>query len=147
MDPELASFLTERFDEINRRFDDVYGRFDVIDQRFDAVDRRFEAVDRRFDAVDRRFDTMDRRFDATDRKIDEKFEEAKRESGVVAEGLREEIRAVADGHLVLDRRLQEHCKQSDAAHGEIISLVKLSYRDLDRRVKRLERRRRRGAGR
>lgn len=133
MDPELASFLTERFDEINRRFDDVYGRFDVIDQRFDAVDRRFESVDRRFDAMDR--------------KIDEKFEEAKRESGVVAEGLREEIRAVADGHLVLDRRLQEHCKQSDAAHGEIISLVKLSDRDLDRRVKRLERRRRGGAGR
>ena len=40
-----------------------------------------------------------------DRKIDEKFEEAKRHFGVLAEDLRDDIRTVADGHLGLDRRV------------------------------------------
>ena len=89
MDQELTAFLIERFGEISRRFDDVYRRFDSIDQRFDSIDQRFDAVDRRFDA--------------TDRKIDEKFEEAKRHFGVLADDLRGQIRVVADGHVGLER--------------------------------------------
>lgn len=130
MDQELAAFLSERFDEINRRFDDVYRRFDAIDQRFDMVDRRFDAVDQRFGAVDR--------------KIDEKFEEAKRHFGVLAEGLEGKIALIAEGHLVLQRQLQEHVEQNQAEHRETVALLTSSYGDLDRRVTRLEPRRRRG---
>ena len=151
MDQELAAFLSERFDEINRRFDDVYRRFDAIDQRFDMIDRRFDAVDRRFDAVDERFDAVDERFGAVDqrfgevnRKIDEKFEEAKRHFGVVAEGLEGKIVLIAEGHLVLQRQLQEHVEQNQAEHRETVALLTSSYGDLDRRVTRLEPRRRRG---
>lgn len=130
MDQELAAFLSERFDEINRRFDDVYRRFDAIDQRFDMVDRRFDAVDRRFGEVDR--------------KIDEKFEEAKRHFGVLAEGLEGKIALIAEGPLVLQRQLQEHVEQNQAEHRETVALLTSSYGDLDRRVTRLEPRRRRG---
>ena len=130
MDQELAAFLSERFDEINRRFDDVYRRFDAIDQRFDMVDRRFDAVDQRFGEVDR--------------KIDEKFEGAKRHFGVLAEGLEGKIALIAEGHLVLQRQLQEHVEQNQAEHRETVALLTSSYGDLDRRVTRLEPRRRRG---
>ena len=130
MDQELAAFLSERFDEINRRFDDVYRRFDAIDQRFDMVDRRFDAVDQRFGEVDR--------------KIDEKFEDAKRHFGVLAEGLEGKIALIAEGHLVLQRQLQEHVEQNQAEHRETVALLTSSYGDLDRRVTRLEPRRRRG---
>lgn len=144
MDQELAAFLSERFDEINRRFDDVYRRFDAIDQRFDMIDRRFDAVDRRFDAVDERFGAVDQQFGEVNLKIDEKFEEAKRHFGVVAEGLEGKIALIAEGHLVLQRQLQSHVEQNQTEHRETVALLTSSYGDLDRRVTRLEPRRRRG---
>jgi len=143
--------IERRFDAVDRRFDAVDRRFDAVDERFGAVDRRFNAVDERFDAVDERFGAVDERFGAVDqrfgevnRKIDEKFEEAKRHFGVVAEGLEGKIVLIAEGHLVLQRQLQEHVEQNQAEHRETVALLTSSYGDLDRRVTRLEPRRRRG---
>jgi hypothetical protein len=70
-----------------------------------------------------------------DRKIDEKFEEAKRHFGVLAERLESKVERLAEGVRGFDRQFQGHCRQSEAAHGEIISLVRLTYGDLRRRVR------------
>src|SRR6267142_608679 len=175
MDQELATFLAERFDDIGRHFGDVHRRFDiigrrfdVIDERFDAVDRRFEAIDqrfetvdrrlygmdqrfdtldRRFDAMDQRFDVMDRRVDAVDQRIDEKFEEAKRYFGVLADNLRGDIGAVAEGYAGLERRIQALDDRNEVAHRQIIGLLSSSHQELDRRVTRLESKRPRGGSR
>ncbi|MBI2015450.1 MAG: hypothetical protein HYV94_11425 [Candidatus Rokubacteria bacterium] len=98
MDPELTTFLTDRFAEVDRQFTEVGRRFDEVHRQFDEVHRRLEGVDRRLDG-------HDQRFDALDRKIDEKFEEAKRYFGVLAEDLRGQLQTVAEGHLELDRRV------------------------------------------
>jgi hypothetical protein len=65
------------------------------------LENKFGVVEQRLIAIDGRLDTMDGRF--TD--IDGKFEETRRYFGVLAEGLRSEIRQVAEGHhILLDAR-------------------------------------------
>ena len=78
--------------ETREGFRAVDARFTVVDQRLEAIDRRFEAVDQRFDTMDARFDTMDRRFDGMEARIDEFRRDILRQFGVIAEGLRDEIR-------------------------------------------------------
>jgi hypothetical protein len=64
--------------------------------------------------------------------------ETRRRFDVAAEGLRRPIRLVAEGHAALARPLDEHPREQDAAHREILSAVKLSDAELGRRVTPLE---------
>jgi hypothetical protein len=70
--------------------------------------------------------------------LSQRFEETRRHFDVVAEGLRGEIRAVAEGHLGLGSQLQEFRDENELAHREILAAVKFSYAELDRRITRLE---------
>ena len=72
--------------------DETRAYFEEMRRRFDATDQRFDAMDQRFDASDRRFDATDRRFDASDAKLDA----YRREAGVTAEHLLDEIKLVAE---------------------------------------------------
>src|SRR3972149_5019671 len=123
MDPELVGYLDERF---------AY-----LDQRFEAVDRRFDAVDRRFDGIDRSFDAVERRQDATDTTL----EDTRRHLGVLIENLDGKIQLVAEGVINVDQKID---RVSDELKAELYSetdgvktLIRLSYRDLDSRVRRL----------
>ena len=126
--------LKGRFDNIDARFDEVDSRFDKVDTRFAEVDARFAAVDVRFDGVDARFDEVETRFDevgarftevgARFTEVDIRFNEMRQlilEEGrrtrthfdVVAEGLKDQIKVIGEGHAALtahntvtDTRLQ-----------------------------------------
>ena len=133
--------LKGRFDNIDVRFDTVDARFDKIDTRFAEVDARFAAIDVRFDGVDARFDEVDGRFTevaarftevaarftevaARFTEVDARFNEMRQlilEEGrrtrthfdVVAEGLKDQIKVIGEGHAALvahntatDNRLQ-----------------------------------------
>src|SRR3990172_257150 len=124
MDPELVGYLDERF---------AY-----LDQRFEAVDRRFDAVDQRFDGIDRSFDAVERRQDATDTTL----EDTRRHLGVLIENLDGKIQLVAEGVINVDQKID---RVRDELKAELYSeidgvktLIRLSYRDLDSRVRRLE---------
>ena len=56
----------------------------------------------------------------------QRFEETRRHFDVVAEGLRNEIRTVAEGHVGLTRQLSEFREENDSAHRGILSAVKFS---------------------
>ena len=131
MDPELRAFLTERFDAIDRRLDRVEERLDRIEARLDRVEARLDAVEDRLGGLAARLDQVEQRLD---RKIDERFEEAKRHFGVLADGLRADIRMLAEGHLMLDSKLERFRVENDAAHREIGALIRTAYAALDRRA-------------
>ncbi len=138
MDPELVGYLDERFAYLGQRFEAVDRRFDAIDQRFEAVDRRFDAIDQRFDAVDERFDTMERRQDATDARL----EDTRRHLGILIENLDGKIQLVAEGVINVDQkidRVRNELKADLKTEIEgVKTLIRLSYADLDHRVRRLE---------
>ena len=80
--------------------------------------------------LDRKFNEIDEKFAG----IDQKFDETKRYFGVVAEGLRSEIRQVVEGHEVIRHEIQILREENEQAHGEILPAIKFSYAELDRRV-------------
>lgn len=83
----------------------------------------------------------------------DEMEEVKRHFGVVADGLRSEIRLVAEGHAGLDQKLDETRQEMSEFRREFLefrkdvqvefrelrALIKLSYVELDERVKNVER--------
>lgn len=135
MRQEFAALRTEMrdgFAAIDRQFAAVDRQFAAVDRRFTAVDGRFTAVDGGFTAVNGRFTEVDRRFDSLDERV--------RHNGVMLESVRDDVRQLAEAHLLLDQRVERYRRESDDAHQEILALLRTSYRDLDRRVGRLEER-------
>ena len=124
--------------DVAQRFDDLDQR---LDHRFEAIDRRFEAIDRRFETVDQRFDAVDQRFDAMEARLENRFDEVKRHTGVLVEGLRHEVQLLAEGlamhievHHVQDRAFLEQ------QFSETRTLFQLSHQQLSQRIDNLERR-------
>jgi len=66
------------------------------------------------------------------------IQDVKRHSDVIAESLRGEIRLVAEGVTGLDEKFTLEFRNVREEIGEVKSLVRLSYGDLDRRVQSLE---------
>jgi hypothetical protein len=69
----------------------------------------------------------------------ETVEEIKRHFDGVAEGLRSEIRLVAEGVSGLDEKFTLEFVKVREEIGEVKRLLRVSYGDLDRRVQALER--------
>jgi chromosome segregation ATPase len=97
-----------------------------------------EFLDRKFNAIDDKLVGFDQKFTG----IDEKFEETKRYFGVIAEGLQTEIRQVAEGVANVDEKLDREMtslrEENEQAHREILSAIKFSYAELDRRITTIE---------
>lgn len=123
MDPELIAYLDKRFD--------------AVDQRFDAVDQRFDAMDQQFDAMDQRFDAMDQRFGAADKRMDG-LEGAIRANGVEIEGLRGDIKQVAEGVAANNENLAAFRTEVYEKFDEMGKLLHTSHSNLHGRVSSLE---------
>ena len=63
------------------------------------------------------------------------IQDVKRHSDVIAESLRGEIRLVAEGVAGLDDKFTLEFKNVREEIGEVKTLLRLSYADLDRRIK------------
>ncbi len=121
-DDELAGRfhgIDGRFEAVDRQFDVVDRRFDAVDQRLDAIDQRFEAVDRRFDGVDRRLEAIDQRFEQVFATIREEGAVTRRHMDVIAEGLRSEIKVIAEGRGVLTDRMAAMTSRQDRADARV----------------------------
>ena len=123
MDQEQIAHFERLFSSLSQR----------MDQRFDAVDQRFDAVDQRFDAVDQRFDGVDQRLD--------KVEIEAREAHILIEGLREEVKMVAEGVADVREELQAHKAEVNARFDKvdkrlltIEAYAHTSYEDLNSRI-------------
>jgi prefoldin subunit 5 len=114
MDQELVQYLEERFDRQEQRFD---ARFDRIEQRLDSHDQTLASIDQRYASIDRRFGEMNERID-----------EVKRHAGVLAEGLRYEVRLVAEGFAVfVEGRYTQDQATIDRQFRETHALIRTSY--------------------
>ncbi len=98
------------------------------------LENKFGIVEQRLTAIDGRLETMDERFTG----IDDKFEETKRYFGVLAEGLRSEIRQVAEGHQILLDGQARIVEKVEHVERELGAMIKFSYAELDRRIRAVE---------
>lgn len=68
----------------------------------------------------------------------ETVEEMKRHFGIVAEGLRSDIRAVAEGQVGLRDEILRFRQEVADEFKETKAMIRLSYAELDRRIRGLE---------
>ena len=126
MDQELVQYLE--------------GRFQNIDERFQRQEQRFDA---RFDRILQRLDSHDQKFVS----IDQRFDELKRHTGILVEGLRQEIQHVAEGLLMhIEVRHREDRDYFDRKFEDTQALTRSSFDHLQQqqdqtrqRVENLER--------
>lgn len=107
---------------------------EFLENKFGIVERRLTAMDGRLETIDGRFTRIDERF--TD--IDGKFEETKRYFGVLAEGLRSDIRQVAEGHHILVDGQARIVGKIEHVERELGAMIKFPYAELDRRIRAVE---------
>ena len=107
---------------------------EFLENKFGIVEQRLTAIDGRLDTMDGRFTRIDERFTG----IDGKFEETKRYFGVLAEGLRSEVRQVAEGHQILVDGQARIVEKIEHVERELGAMIKFSYAELDRRIRAVE---------
>jgi uncharacterized protein involved in exopolysaccharide biosynthesis len=66
------------------------------------------------------------------------MEEIKRHFGVVAEGLRTEIRQVAEGHGAIREEIKRFREEVKEEFKEVKAMIKFSYSELDQRLRAVE---------
>ncbi|MCU1228821.1 MAG: hypothetical protein JWO97_1705 [Acidobacteria bacterium] len=84
------------------------------------------------------YDEMHSGFARADARLDEKFEETKRHFGVLADDLRGQIRAAAEGDAVTKRENAERFDSLSSEIAEIKSMIPISFTQLDGRIRSLE---------
>ena len=85
-------------------------------------------LDERFHAIDTRFQTMERRFTGL---LDQRIEEVKRHTGILVEGLRQEVHLVADGLTMhIEVRHREDREYFDRKFDDMSALFRSSHAHL-----------------
>ncbi len=127
-------FATVR-EEMRQEFSAVRGemRQGLAEMRQGLAEMRQDVAELRLSVA-----TLTRRVDLLEERV-RFLDERVRANGVLLEALRDDIRQIAEAHVMLSRNVEQYRAESDAQR-TILSLLQTSYRDLDRRVTRLEER-------
>jgi len=93
--------------------------------------RRF--LDEKFSQIDSRLEKMatkeerGQRFEETKHYIDQHFEESKRHMGVLSEGLQHKIDLLAEGHQLLNQKIDNLSHEFKVEIKETQAMIKFSY--------------------
>jgi chromosome segregation ATPase len=134
---DMRAEMRQGFEQVDQRFAQVDQRFAQVDQRFGQVDQRFAQVEQGLAGLHQGMAELARRLDVLDRRV-EALEQRVRANGILLEALRDDVRQLAEAHVMLDQRVERYRREHEVAHQEVLALLRASYQDLDRRVTRLE---------
>ncbi|HVG06761.1 MAG TPA: hypothetical protein VNM67_03585 [Thermoanaerobaculia bacterium] len=130
MDPELIAYLDERFRGIDERFRGIDERFRGIAESFtpqfqglrEGTSQQIQGLR---EEMSQRFNKMDEQLRLTDVKV---------------EALRDDIKQVAEGVVMVNEKLDASKPEVALEFSDLKALIQSSYKNLDKRVKVLERR-------
>lgn len=144
MDPQLKAYLDSQFAQLDTQFAGIHHRLDAHDARFDAHDARFDGMDGRLDGIDGRLDGIDSRLDEQADLIQENRQEI-HQTQLMLEHLRSDVLAVAEGHAVLNNKLDRlddrvRRQRSEDRVSQQVEIGALKQRDdaLEERIAALE---------
>jgi hypothetical protein len=142
----IAADTRRHFDEVAAALDDkveaLGGKVEALDGKVEALGGKVGALDGKVAALDGGVAALDGKVDALPGQVTVTAKETRRHFEVVAEDLRHDLQGLAEGIEGLDSRADA---RTDAFRvelkqeiGEVRTLVTASYRELDRRLTRLE---------
>jgi hypothetical protein len=116
-----------------RDFEELFAGFEKRqDEKLMGLEDR---VDEKFKGLDGRFNSLEGRQDEKSKGLEERVIN---QFHVIAEGLTDHIKLLAEGHTGILNRLDRTEKENERQHLETRALVKLSFSELDRRLSDLE---------
>jgi len=109
-----------------------------IEEQFSAlknhIDTRFDGLEKRMDGLEKRMDGLEKRMDTTEKFI--------HKIGIEVEAIRTDIRLIAEGHVMLTEKFSrfesEYIRHTMEMRHDVLSLYKITFGELERRVKELE---------
>jgi chromosome segregation ATPase len=130
MDRETKAYLDEHFAR-----QDQY--FERLDERAVRLDERVVRLDERVVRLDERVALLEGRVDENSRQIGGLKDET-RQTRVLMEGMRSDLRLVAEGVVGLNERLEAHQKEVKAGFEDVKVSIAPAYQRLDGRIQGLE---------
>jgi chromosome segregation ATPase len=112
---ELAAFLGDRFD--------------VIDRRFEAMDRRFEAIDRRFDAMEHQLAELHTEILGHFDELYRRLERLEQEYTAITQALRR-----IEAALIDERGRRERLERDLGTLRENVAVLKAQIEALEKRL-------------
>ena len=106
----LSARFEERFDRVDARLDKVDERLDRVDKRLDQMDERFDQVDARFDGMEGTIRSLDYRISDMERRMDDSELNQTKTRMILENDVLKSINIIAEGHLDLNRKLDEALK-------------------------------------
>ncbi len=114
-----------------------------MDQKF--FEEQFSAlknhIDIRIDGLEKRMDNLEKRMDGLEKKMDS-AEKIIQKMGIEIEAIRSDVRLIAEGHVMLNEKFtrfeSEYIRHAAEMRHDVLNLYKITYGELERRVKALE---------
>ncbi|MFZ3137405.1 MAG: hypothetical protein WA126_08455 [Thermodesulfovibrionales bacterium] len=126
-----TKFFEEQFSALKNHID---VRFDRIEHRIGDVEKRMDGLEKRMDGFEKRMDGLEKRMETTEKFINR--------MGIEIEAIRADMRLVAEGHMMLTEKFgrfeTEYIRHAIEMRQDVLNLYKLTYGQLERRVKDLE---------
>lgn len=105
-----------------------------INNRFDVIEKRMDGLEKRMDGLEKKMDGLEKRMDTTEKFI--------HKIGIEVEAIRTDIRLIAEGHVMLTEKFSrfesEYIRHAMEMRHDVLSLYKITFGELERRVKELE---------
>ncbi len=131
MDQDLIAYLDRRFSSLDERFATIDERFSALDGRVEhQIQALREETAQGFARIDQRLGGVDQRLETLGTDI--------RRAYVSIEGLRGDVRLVAEGVTNVNERLDRYKEEASRRVNDLESLLQRSYEDLDFRVRKVE---------
>jgi chaperonin cofactor prefoldin len=116
---EMAEITKKEFLELLQEFSAK-----TLDPKFEKIDSRFEKIDGQFKKVDSRFTEF--------------REDIVHQFHLISEDVTSKVQQVAEGVMNLNEKLDRRMDGSERDHKDILSAIKFSYSELDKRISTLE---------
>jgi hypothetical protein len=131
-------FFEEQFAALRGHID---ARFDGLEQRMDGLEQRMDGLEQRITGIEKLMDSFEKRMDAQDKRM-ESIEKTVHKMGIDMEAIRSDVRLIAEGHVMLAEKFgrfeTEYIRHAIDTRQDILNLYKMTYGQLERRVKELE---------
>ncbi len=134
MTDDLTARILDELVALRRSSEGVEAKQDNLQKSFVGLEAKQDNLQKSFEGLAAKQDNLETRFGGLETRQDDLH----RYFGVIAEGLRSDIRQVAEGVGSVSERLERFQIETTREFSEVRAMVRLSYSELDRRLHTLE---------
>lgn len=114
-----TKFFEEQFSALRSHIDE---RLNGIEKKVDGLEKRMDGFEKRMDGVEKRMEGFEKRMDATEKLI--------HKMGIEIEAIRDDIKMIAEGHVMLNERFDrfesQYIRHAMEMRHDVLSLYKLT---------------------